>query len=513
MRFPLVHDSHDPLYRQIERYLRDSILSGELEPDTRLPAGRRLAQELGVSRITVENAYAELQADGLVITRPGSGYYVNQILPSMFVTASGDATTVNEPLWQRELPECALFGGHEFENGNGIISFEAGSGDVSNFPVTEFRKIMQDVIRRDGTAAFEYGEYNGYAPLRSAIAHILTSRGIKARPENVLITSGSQQAIALCTQLLLKPGDTVLTENPTYSGALYLFRAYGLRVVGVPVDSEGMQTEKLESVLQQYHPKLIYTMPDFQNPTGTCLSNPRRQQLMALAERYNMAVIEDDYVGDLRYEGRAQSSLKALDPGGRVIYTGTFSKMLLPGLRIGFLLAEGPIYRVLTERKYVHDIAASNLMQRVLEVYLSIGRYRNYLRRSCRIYRERRDAMIKAIGEYLPASVSFDKPKGGLFIWLALPQGLAAEKLSRIALTEGVCCAQGKTFFTDQGAPRGAFDIRSDTGCSSSGSSAGGDMAESMPPPPDYLRLNFAMHTPEEIEEGVIRLGRAFART
>ncbi|HCF91622.1 MAG TPA: PLP-dependent aminotransferase family protein, partial [Firmicutes bacterium] len=177
-------------------------------------------------------------------------------------------------------------------------------------------------------------------------------------------------------------------------------------------------------------------------------------------------MIEDDYVGDLRYEGRAQSSLKALDPGGRVIYTGTFSKMLLPGLRIGFLLAEGPIYRVLTERKYVHDIAASNLMQRVLEVYLSIGRYRNYLRRSCKIYRERRDAMIKAIGEYLPASVSFDKPKGGLFVWLALPRGLAAEKLSRIALTEGVCCAQGKTFFTDQGAPRGAFDIRSDTGCS-----------------------------------------------
>lgn len=494
MRFPLVRDSRDPLYRQIERYLRDSILSGELEPDTRLPAGRRLAQELGVSRITVDNAYAELQADGLVVARPGSGYYVSKILPTMFDLVGGDPATTSEPLWQRELPECALFGGNEPVGGHGIvdgsgsmgdcISFEAGSGDVSNFPVTEFRKIMQDVIHRDGTAAFEYGEYNGYTPLRSAIAHILTCRGIKARTENVLITSGSQQAIALCTQLLLKPGDTVLTENPTYSGALYLFRAYGLRVVGVPVDSEGMQTEKLESVLQQYHPRLIYTMPDFQNPTGTCLSNPRRQQLMALAERYNVAVIEDDYVGDLRYEGRAQPSLKALDPGGRVIYTGTFSKMLLPGLRIGFLLAEGPIYRVLTERKYVHDIAASNLMQRVLEVYLSIGRYRNYLRRSCKIYRERRDAMINAIGEYLPASVCFDKPKGGLFIWLELPQGLAAEELCRIALTEGVGCAQGKTFFTVQGAPLA----------------------------PDYLRLNFAMHTLEEIEEGIKRLGRAFAR-
>lgn len=505
MRIPIVRCSRDPLYRQIEHYLRDRILSGELGPNTRLPASRRLAQELGVSRITVDNAYAELQADGLVIAHPGSGYYVSKILPAILGVVAGDSTAVSEPLWQRELLECGFFGGNEFaptnpiskDKDNTIISFDAGSGDVRNFPVVEFRKIMQDVIRRDGIAAFEYGEYNGYAPLRSAIAHILTSRGIKARPENVLITSGSQQAIALVTQLLLKPGDTVLTENPTYSGALYLFRTYGLRVVGVPVDSEGMQTEKLESALQQYHPKLIYTMPDFQNPTGTCMSNARRQQLMDLADRYNVAVAEDDYVGDLRYDGRSQPSLKALDPGGRVIYTGTFSKMLLPGLRTGFLLAEGPIYKVLAERKYVHDIAASNLMQRVLEVYLSIGRYRNYLRHSCKIYRERRDTMIKAIEKYLPDSVSFEKPKGGLFIWLALPQGLTAGELSRIALAEGVNCAQGKSFLADQV----TLGI---------GSSVGDDIVTSAP---DYLRLNFAMHTSEVIEEGIQRLGRAFART
>ncbi len=177
---------------------------------------------------------------------------------------------------------------------------------------------------------------NGYAPLREGIAHILASQGVQTRPENILITAGSQQAISLVSQTLLKPGDVILVESPTYSIAMELFRILGFRIVGVPVDGQGMQVEKLEKLLQQHHPKLIYTIPNFHNPTGTCLNSARRRQLIVLADRYNVPILEDDFVGDLRYEGRAQPSLKALDPGGQVIYISTFSKMLMPGLRVGF---------------------------------------------------------------------------------------------------------------------------------------------------------------------------------
>ena len=262
-----------------------------------------------------------------------------------------------------------------------------------------------------------------YGPLRETITHILASQGLQTRPENILITAGSQQALSLVSQLLLKPGDVILVESPTYSGALDLFRALGFKVVGIPVDGQGMQVEGLEKLLQQHHPKLIYTIPNFHNPTGTCLNSARRRQLIVLADRYNIPILEDDFVGDLRYEGRTQPALKALDPGGRVIYVSTFSKMLMPGLRVGFLVAEGPIYDCLVNFKRVNDLATSTLIQRALEAYVTVGRYQAHLRRSCQIFRKRRDVMLSAIQRYLPAGVHFDPPQGGLFIWLQLPKG------------------------------------------------------------------------------------------
>ena len=283
-------------------------------------------------------------------------------------------------------------------------------------------------MRRDGIAALDYGERNGYAPLRESITHILASQGLQTRPENILITAGSQQALSLVSQLLLKPGDIILVESPTYSGALDLFRALGFKVVGIPVDGQGMQVDGLEKLLQQHHPKLIYTIPNFHNPTGTCLNGPRRRQLLVLADRYNVPILEDDFVGDLRYEGRTQPALKALDPGGRVIYVSTFSKMLMPGLRVGFLVAEGPVYDCLVNFKRVNDLATSTLVQRALEAYVTVGRYQAHLRRSCQIFRRRRDAMLSAIQRYLPAGVHFDPPQGGLFIWLQLPEKLDVGK-------------------------------------------------------------------------------------
>jgi GntR family transcriptional regulator/MocR family aminotransferase len=483
MRIPLDRQSAIPIYQQIEEYVRQSILAGSLAPETRLPATRQLAQDLGISRVTVENAYAVLESDGLVSRRAGSGTYV--LPPIVLPPLSQGGARAGWPLWQHE----ALAEPGEYVSTEPApdlrhpdpIAF-MGFGDPRSFPVKEFYKAITDVMRRDGIAALEFADVKGYAPLRATIAHVLASQGVQAHPETILITSGSQQALALVAQILLKPGDAVLVEAPTYDVALELFRAHNLKIVGCPTDAGGMQVEQLEALLQQQHPKLIYSIPNFQNPSGACLSAPRRRQLIALADRYNIPILEDDFAGDLRYDGRAQPALKAFDPGGRVIYVGTFSKMLMPGLRIGFLVADGPIYHRLAHLKRVSDLMTSTLMQRALEEYVTIGRYQAHVRRSCQVYRRRRDAMLLAIERYLPAGAHVSPPQGGLFIWLRLPEQLSALKLMPLAAEEGVRYAPGDRFFPNRSEGQG------------------------------YLRLNFATHTPAEIEEGIRRLGRAVQR-
>ncbi|CAG0936409.1 2-aminoadipate transaminase [Thermoflexales bacterium] len=484
MRLPLDRHSDIPLYRQIEGFLRQGILSGSFAPETRLPATRTLARDLGLNRLTVETAYAELQADGLIYTRSGSGTYVlPRFQPAPVAHTSSDLAW---PRWHHAemrsvsapTPDELLAAARQPHP----LSLANGTGDPHLFPVKDFHKIMQTVIRRDGIAALEYGDPRGYAPLRRTIAHVLTSQGMAVHPDQILITSGSQQGLALVSQLLLKPGDEVLVETPTYAGALDLFRALNLSIVSVPLDAQGLQIERLEQRLQQRLIKLIYTMPTFQNPTGSCLSTPRRRQLLALADRYNVPILEDDFVGDLRYEGRAQPALKALDPGGHVIYASTFSKMLMPGLRVGFLVATGPIYDRLVNFKRASDLATSNLIQRAVEAYVTIGRYQAHLRRSCQIYRQRRDAMLTSIKRQLPASVQFNPPHGGLFVWLRLPAGLSSSELLPLACEAGVAFAPGRDFFP--------ADSVEDNG----------------------LRLNFATQQPADIEEAIKRLGIALRR-
>lgn len=522
VRIALNRESGVPLYRQIETWLRQAIGSGGLPPGTRLPATRELAQDLGVSRLTVETAYAELRADGLVSARMGSGNYV--LPPFRLVPTPQDTARPEWPAWQRELPErdwnfttsgmrAALLAGRH----PAAIDLSSGVADSRLFPADDFRKAMQAVMRRDGNAAMEYGEKTGYAPLRRTFSDLLVSQGLYARPDSILITGGSQQSMALVARLLTSPGDTVIVERPTYSGALHLFRVLGLRVVSVPVDERGMVVEALEELLagrgdgaaaggsgdgagyrcgsgggsdcgsgcgdaQQPNPskpKLIYTMPTFHNPTGATMSGARRAELVALAGRHGIPILEDDYAGDLRYEGRAQPSLKAIDPGGRVIYTSTFAKILMPGLRIGFLVAEGPVYQHLAGLKQAYDLATSNLVQRALEAYLTLGRYQEHLDRSRRTYRKRRDVMLQAIREHMPAGTRVGVvPQGGLFVWVRLPEGVSATELLPRACAAGVAFMPGTASFAEP---------------------AEGEQ---------YMRLNFAGQGPGEIAEGISRLGQ-----
>lgn len=487
MRIPIDRQSPVPVYRQIEQYLRENIRSGALAADTRLPATRQLAEELGVSRITVKNAYAELESDGLIGTREGSGTFV---MASGALLGEGREDGIDWPLWQREARREGVFsravyrGPHPaaFRQPDPVIF--TGVGDPRQFPVKDFHHALQRVLRQaDSPQALNYGEFNaGYPPLRETIARVLASQGIQARPEHILVTAGSQQALALVCHTLLKPGDTILVESPTYNLALELFRSLDVKIVGVPVDENGMQVDLLEDLLQRHRPRLVYTIPNFQNPSGACMSGARRRRLVGLCDPYNAAILEDDYAGDLRYDGRAQPAVKALDPRGGVIYTGTFSKMLMPGLRMGFLVADGPIFHELLHAKWVNDLATSTLMQRALDEYVSVGRYQAHLRRTSRLNRIRRDAMLAAIRRCLPEGVQANTPQGGLFLWLRLPEGMSSQALWRLAVEEGVEFTPGSWFFPDP------------------------EEGER------YLRLNFATCTPEEIEVGIRRLGSAMRK-
>jgi GntR family transcriptional regulator/MocR family aminotransferase len=488
MHIPLDRESTTPLYQQIIQFLQEEIRSGALLPDMRLPSTRSLAEGLGVNRITVTNAYAELESAGLIYGKTGSGYYVAEPLPLMSTDYPSSTARKDWPRWQQSLLSRGwtpvqgevdrLARGID---GPDLITFSQGVGESRLFPADDFRKALQAVLRQDGVGALGYGDRRGYQPLRETITHILASQGVPTRPECILITSGSQQAVALVAHLLLRPGDVVLVESPSYVGVIDLFRSMDVRLLGVPMDEQGMRMDAVEDALRTSQPKLIYTIPTFHNPTGVCMSSQRRRQLVALADRYDVPILEDDFTGDLRYEGRTQPALKALDPGGRVIYVSTFSKVLAPALRVGFLVADGPVYERLVDCKRANDLATSNLIQRALQEYITVGRYQAHLRRACQVYGQRRDVMVNALAQNMPVGTSWIKPQGGLFIWVKLPNDLSANELYPLAGEERVTFTPGSYFYPG---------------------------ARHQP----YMRLNFVMHPSDVIEEGIRRLGRAANR-
>lgn len=483
MRIALEKKPGAPIYRQIIAYFSEAILSGSLGADTRLPSIRSLAQDLGVSKITVENAYAHLEAEGLVGSRVGSGTFVLPVYDQR--AGASETAEASWPVWQqgpiarskRSLQDSIFQEMNKNVGPPDPVYFSGGIGDPDLFPVNEFGRVLQRIIRRDGVDGLSYGEPNGYLPLRRTISQVMTSLGITLTPGNILVTTGSQQALSLITQAVLRSDDTVIVEQPTYNGALDLFEALHIRPIGIPVDDHGMCVEQLEPLLQIYHPKLIYTIPNFQNPSGASMSGRRRRLLLDLARRYNVPILEDDYVGDLRYEGCSQPALKSMDSGGHVLYVSTFSKMLMPDLRVGFLAAEGPIYETLVNLKCLNDLATSNLTQRALDAYLSVGSYHSHLRKTVRIYKTRRDVMVDAIRRYLGTAVDYTVPRGGLFAWLQLNRPLPQQELITRCLEAGVGFAPGNGFFIEK-----KEDER-------------------------YLRLNFAYQTEDSIRKGVHRLG------
>ncbi|MBP7149496.1 MAG: PLP-dependent aminotransferase family protein [Acidobacteria bacterium] len=472
-------NSGEPVYRQIAEGIRDAARAGKLAAGTRLPPTRDLARQLGVNRNTVVAAYDLLAAEGVVHSHTGRGTFVaaqNGAAPAVLAGAPDTWSLGFSQALER--PGVGnLLSVYNVGTSQEGISFAGSYPAADLMPVDAFRKAFADELRERGAEVLSYGPSAGWGPLREAIAAEMRRAGSRVGSGEILVTSGSQQGLELIFRALLDPGDPIVIEDPTYTGALSALASLGARLVGVPLDDDGVRPDLLELAIERHRARLVYLQPSHHNPTTRVLSEPRRREVLDIARRHGCAIVEDDWAKDLRFDGPQPPSLHALDGGARVIYVSTYSKKLLPGLRIGWVCAPAPVLDRLVALKQIEDCGTSPLLQAALHRFVREGRLDEHLRRVRRAYAERRDAMIGALGRHIPPGASWERPAGGLFLWLQLPAGLDSDELFGAAQRRGVLFSRGQLFHVDGNGGR------------------------------DALRLTFAAASTEQIEAGVKVLG------
>lgn len=333
-----------------------------------------------------------------------------------------------------------------------VISFAGGLPAPELFPVKELGEITNKILEKSGDMALQYSTTEGYAPLRENIAKRMNRLfSTSAAMEDILITNGSQQAIDFAGRLFLDDGDIILCESPTYLAALSAFKSYMPRIISVPTDDDGMIMEELEKTLQAHDKiKLIYVIPDFQNPTGRTWNLERRRQLVLLAHKYNVAILEDNPYGELRFEGEILPAIKSFDAYGIVTYISTFSKTFCPGMRIGWLAAAPSLYNEYVKIKQGADLHTSTISQMAISQFIDDYPFDDHVKDIIALYKERRDFMIKLMEEKFPAAVTFTRPQGGLFIWVELPKHVNTTELLYKCLENNVAFVPGASFFPDK---------------------------------------------------------------
>lgn len=523
-------ESPTPIYLQIARQLRQSILDGEPPAGERLPPERRLAALLGVNRTTIVNAYRELAADGLVSGQVGRGTIVTYgaddtgiarveftswphvnghraSLTSELVTGPSDAVVHDRGrLRTSPLPWPHLFtqvtdvmidpllrDAMTVSARPDVIRLATGTPSPELYPIEAIRSMFNEALDNAGQTLLQHTPTEGYPPLREQLAGWMASTAAQSgaqfnvEPSQVVVVAGSQQGLYLLARTLIEPGDLVAIESPTYLGAAQVFRAAGARLLPIPTDADGMQVDLLQEILPRRRPKLIYTLPTFQNPSGAVMSMGRRLRLVDLAARYQIPIIEDDPYGALRYEGRSLPTLAAIDRAdGRanVIYLSTVSKMLFPGFRIGWVCAPKQVVERLTLMKQLVDLDTNALAQWAVWAFFDRGLLPPHLEKVNRVYPRRRDLMLASLQRHGDGMIESNRPGGGIYLWCRLHEGIRVRDLLPEAAREGVIFAPGESFHVDASTGRGRFD----------------------------LRLNFTLPNDAEIDEGIRRLGIALQR-
>jgi 2-aminoadipate transaminase len=429
----LDRSSDKPLYIQLYEKLRKLINEGVLAEDYKLPTIRSLAQHLEVNSVTVVNAYKLLEDSKLVYKKVGSGTYVMPLKAD--AALESDTATVSDEL-EFDMDRSTY---------EGIINLSAASPDPALFPVRDFKSVLNEVLERDGGNAFMYHESMGYKPLRESIAEYSGLYGIKASAEDIHIISGAQQGIDIISRVLLANGDYVFVESPTYNGAVAVFKSRGARIIEIPLLSDGPDMKVLEKMLKLIKPKFIYVMPNFQNPTGCTYSLRKRRHLLLLCKRYGVMAVEDDYMSDLSYIDEGSRPLKAIDEDDRVVYIKSFSKIFMPGLRVGYLIIPSAIKEKVMSMKQITDISTSGLMQRVLDLYLRRGIWARHLEYMKQEYSVRYFEAVRAVKKYLRGA-SFTQPYGGLNLWVRLPDGVSSGELYERCKERKVLVTPGTVF-------------------------------------------------------------------
>lgn len=350
--------------------------------------------------------------------------------------------------------------------GETVVSFAGGLPSAEFFPVEDLRRINEQILREEGGEAIQYAASDGYDPLRKYLVEFMRRYQVTdITYKNILITSGAQQGLAYLAKGLITPGSVVITENPSYPGALDTFNAYGARVVGVNVDGEGMDMDALEQVLEAHkNVAFIYTIADFQNPTGISMSIPRRKRLVELAERYNTFVVEDGPYSLISFDGAVMPAIKSFDTYGRVIYSGSTSKTIAPGLRVGWLIADEGSIQKLVYLKMRDDLQVNNMAQRQVFHYFRDCGFDDHLRQVIQVYRQRRDTMIHAVKESFPEGTRVIVPGGGLFLWVELPEELDTLEMFDFVFQKNIAYVPG-TFFCPDGGGKNTMRLNFSTTC------------------------------------------------
>jgi 2-aminoadipate transaminase len=367
----------------------------------------------------------------------------------------------------------------------GMISFAGGLPSPETFPLKDLEDIAIEVLRKDGKAALQYGTTEGDPHLRKMLSERHKRQGLDVEAENIIITTGSQQALDLIARIFIDQDDHVLCGLPTYLGGINAFQAYGARMKGIALDDQGMIPEELEKSIITLKDlgrkiKFIYIIPDFQNPAGITVPEKRRMEIIELAEKYDLLIVEDSPYREIRFEGEPQKMMYSLDKYGRVITLCTFSKIFAPGFRVGWVIGQSVILDKIVMAKQTADLCTSGFVQMILAKYIEKGLLEINLPRTIALYRERRDHMIGCFRKYMPESVRWTEPHGGLFLFVTLPLGLDAGNILMKAIDNNVAFVDGATFF-----------------CNDSGHNT--------------MRINFSYSTNSEIETGVERLSAVIA--
>ncbi len=442
-----------PRFVQIAQAVAAEIRRGRLRPGDALPSSRGLAGSLGVHRNTVVAAYAELAAEGWIETTPARGTFVSQALPDPSPRAASSAALRSgvpaRPAF--ELPPVIAPFRFTPQDPPGTLQLLGGVPDAGLAPAGLIARAYRRALRADARGLLGYCDAGGHPRLRAALATMLSAtRGLAAGPEHVLPTHGSQMGLFLVAQLLVRPGDVVAVEDPGYRPAWEALRRAGARLVAVPVDEEGLRVAELAALCEREKVRAVYMTPHHHYPTTVTLSPGRRIALMQLARSTRMAVIEDDYDHEFHYEGRPVLPLASTDAAGSVIYVGTLSKVLAPGLRVGYVVAPPPVIERLVVLRSTLDLQGDPAIEAAVAELLEDGEVQRHVRRVRKIYHGRRDALAEALHEQLGAAVAFAVPQGGMAMWLRAAEGLDVEAWERRALARGVRFNAGRRFMFDE---------------------------------------------------------------